>query len=53
MVEVIRRDKIKTDFCKKNGIHLLRISYKDFKNIESILEKKIDSIRARSYKKAA
>lgn len=31
------RDKIKNEFCKNNSINLLRISYKDFKNIEKIL----------------
>ena len=33
------RDKIKTDFCKKNNIKLIRIKYTDFKKIESILNK--------------
>ena len=31
------RDQIKTDYCKKHGINLLRIPYWDFNNIESIL----------------
>ncbi len=35
--ERIQRDKIKTDYCKRNGIRLLRISYLDYDNIESIL----------------
>lgn len=41
--EIIKKhDKIKTDFCKNNGIYLLRISYKDniIDKINSILEVK-------------
>lgn len=34
-----KRDQIKRDFCKKEGIRLLEISYKDFDNIEKILKK--------------
>jgi hypothetical protein len=30
-------DKIKDEYCIKNNIHLLRISYKDIKNIDKIL----------------
>lgn len=33
-----KRDKIKNDFCQKNNINLIRISYKDFKKIDSILK---------------
>jgi very-short-patch-repair endonuclease len=33
-------DQIKTDFCIKNGIDLIRISYLDKDNIDSILSKK-------------
>lgn len=32
------RDKIKKSFCKKNGIKLITISYKNFKEIESIIQ---------------
>ena len=32
-------DKIKTDYCKKNGIPLLRIKYTEFDRIEEILDK--------------
>ena len=32
------RDKIKDEYCKNNDIDLYRISYKDFDNIETILE---------------
>lgn len=31
------RDKIKTEFCNKNGLNLLRISYFEYDNIEKIL----------------
>ena len=31
--ELQERDKIKTNFCKKNNIHLLRIPYYDFEQI--------------------
>ena len=34
-------DKIKNDFCKKNKIKLIRIPYKEFKNIKELLSKKI------------
>jgi len=36
--EVKYRDKLKNQFCKKNQIQLLRISYKDFDEIENILD---------------
>lgn len=36
-----RRDKIKDDYCKNNGITLIRIPYTDFNNIEKILNKYI------------
>jgi len=32
------RDKIKTDYCTKNNIKLIRIPYTEFDNIETILE---------------
>lgn len=32
-----KRDKIKTKYCKDNNIPLIRISYKEFENIEQIL----------------
>jgi len=32
-------DKIKNEYCIKNNIHLVRISYKDIKNIDEILSK--------------
>jgi very-short-patch-repair endonuclease len=36
---VIRRDNIKNEFCQKESIPMLRISYKDFKKIRDILQK--------------
>lgn len=36
--EIIKRDKIKNEFCEENKIFLLRISYKDFSNIDKILD---------------
>ena len=30
-------DKIKNEYCKNNNIRLIRISYKDFNKIDSIL----------------
>ena len=36
-----RNDKIKNKYCKKNRIPLIRISYTDFENIDSILENKL------------
>lgn len=36
-----RKDKIKTDYCLKNNIELIRIPYWDFNNIEDILNKKL------------
>lgn len=38
---VKRRDKIKDDYCKENGIKILRIPYWNFDNIELILEKNL------------
>lgn len=35
--ECKKRDRIKTKYCKDNGIKLIRIPYWDFKNIEKIL----------------
>lgn len=38
------RDKIKLDYCNKNNIPLLRIHYKDYKNIPNILEGFINTL---------
>jgi len=35
------RDKIKTEYCKKNNIKLIRIPYTEFNNIEKILKEEI------------
>jgi len=37
LVKTQKRDKIKDEYAKNNNIHLLRISHKEFKNIESIV----------------
>jgi len=36
-----KNDEIKNKYCRNNQIHLIRIGYKDFENIENILEKKL------------
>lgn len=36
-----KHDKMKDDYCKKNNIDLIRISYKDFDNIEEILKEEL------------
>lgn len=36
-----RRDKIKNDYCKNNGIELIRIPYTEFDNIPKILRNKL------------
>lgn len=41
--ETKKRDNIKNDFCHKNDIHLLRINYKEIKNIKNILDNYISS----------
>ncbi len=33
----VKKDKMKNDFCKKENINLIRITYKQFKDIENIL----------------
>lgn len=38
---LVKRDTIKNAFCVDNNITLIRIGYKDFKNTESILAKRI------------
>lgn len=34
-------DKIKTNYCQENQIHLLRIDYVEYKNLEEILNEKV------------
>ena len=33
-----RHDTLKNEYCSKNGIRLIRITYKDYKNVETILD---------------
>ena len=40
-IDVKVRDTIKTKYCEKNNIKLIRIPYWDFDNIEEILEKEL------------
>jgi protein-arginine kinase activator protein McsA len=35
--EIIKNDNIKTEFCKNNNITLIRISYKDFLDLDKII----------------
>jgi hypothetical protein len=35
------RDRAKTEYCKKNGIKLIRIPYNDYNKIDEILEKEV------------
>lgn len=37
-------DFVKTAYCHKNNIHLLRIKYDQYENIENIICAKIDSL---------
>lgn len=46
--EVKLKDKIKSDFCKNNGIKLLRIPYWKIKNIDKILSNYIEFTRPKS-----
>jgi hypothetical protein len=41
---LLKRDKIKIEYCKKNNIKLIIVSYLDFENINKILDKEINSI---------
>jgi len=40
--DIQRNDKIKVDFCNKNNLKLLLISYRDFNQIEAILESELN-----------
>mgnify|MGYP000904632811 CR=1 FL=1 len=40
-----KTDKIKTNYCKKNNIPLLRIPYTEFDNVEVILENKLQQLK--------
>jgi len=39
--DCVKNDNIKTNYCKKHNIKLIRISYTDFNNIEKILDKQL------------
>lgn len=39
------RDEIKDNYCKENGVNLLRISYYEIDNMESILNEEFDRLR--------
>lgn len=41
----VKKDNIKTQYCKDNNIKLIRIPYWDFDNIENILCKELNLIR--------
>lgn len=41
---ITENDFLKNAFCKKKGIHLLRIKYTDINNIDSIICAKFDLI---------
>lgn len=38
----LKKDNIKKEYCIKNNIKLIEISYKDYKNIENILIKELN-----------
>ena len=40
-----RRDKIKNDYCKEKNIPLVRITYREYSNIETKVKEAIDWIR--------
>jgi hypothetical protein len=42
---ILKRDKIKEDYCLKNNISFLKINYYDFSKIEEILNKELDTPR--------
>lgn len=45
----ITNDFIKTAYCVKNRINLLRIKYTDFENIETIICQRVDKITNTTY----
>jgi hypothetical protein len=42
--KLIKNDKLKNDYCKRNKIQLLRIPYWEFDNIETILKENLGGI---------
>ena len=47
VVKTMERDKLKNQYCEENNIDLLRIPYWEFKDIDSILEKKLKNQKER------
>jgi len=41
---VKQRDKIKSEYCKRNNVPLIRVPYYEFKNIESYLDEKLSQV---------
>jgi hypothetical protein len=39
-----RRDRIKTDYCRANGIDLIRIKHTQFDDIEAILDRRLSAL---------
>ena len=46
-----RRDKIKNDYCKEKNIPLVRITYREYSNIETKVEEAIDWIQQQNTQK--
>jgi very-short-patch-repair endonuclease len=44
LISTKKRDNIKNQYCKENGIYLLRIPYWYFDNIEELIQEKIEYI---------
>jgi very-short-patch-repair endonuclease len=44
-IKAKKRDCIKNNYCKENGIRLIRISFSEFENIGEILDKELLSLR--------
>lgn len=42
--ETKRRDRIKNDYCRANGIDLIRIRYDQFDEIETILDRRLSAL---------
>lgn len=45
LLEIQKRDNIKNNYCRTNNIKLIRISFREFKNINEILTKKLILIK--------
>lgn len=42
---MVKRDNIKNEYCKKNSINLIRISFKEVNNIDEILQKVLKDVQ--------